>query len=99
MTRLDTQVNKTVQTLGLKDNEIGDQGTIALTDALKVSFCLVPRTFRIFGVTAALGNVLCGMFLECCFGQVNDTLLQVDVRYNSIGAKGAELLAGAVMVR
>ena len=55
--------------------------------------------FPVFLVTLPPCNVLCGMFLECCFGQVNDTLLQVDVRYNSIGAKGAELLAGAVMVR
>ena len=52
LTRLDAQVNKTVQVLNLEYNKIGDQGTIALADALKVSFCLVPGTFRIFGVTA-----------------------------------------------
>ena len=38
LTRLDAQVNKTVQVLNLGLNKIGDQGTIALADALKVSF-------------------------------------------------------------
>ena len=38
LTYLDTQVNKTVQKLRLEGNEIGDQGTIALAEALKVSF-------------------------------------------------------------
>ena len=53
LTRLDAQVNKTVKKLKLCDNKIGDKGTIALTDALKVSLCLVPRMFRVFLVTAS----------------------------------------------
>ena len=55
LTCLDAQVNKTVQVLILECNKVGDKGTIALADALKVSLCLVPRMFRVFLVTA-LGN-------------------------------------------
>ena len=40
LTRLDAQVNKTVQVLDLSENEVGDKGTIALAEALKVSFVL-----------------------------------------------------------
>ena len=36
--RLDAQVNKTVQVLNLEYNGAGDDGTIALAEALKVSF-------------------------------------------------------------
>ena len=43
--RLDAQVNKTVQVLKLYNNQVGDEGTIALAEALKVSFCLFPRTY------------------------------------------------------
>ena len=50
-TRLDAQVNKTVQVLNLWNNYVGDKGTIALADALKVSFFLVPRMFLVFLVT------------------------------------------------
>ena len=39
-TRLDAQVNKTVQVLNLERNGIVDEGTIALAEALKVSFVL-----------------------------------------------------------
>ena len=52
LTRLDAQVNKTVQVLDLSENKVGDKGTIALAEALKVSFCLVPRMFLVFLVTA-----------------------------------------------
>ena len=40
LTRLDAQVNKAVHVLNLKRNKIGDQGTIALAEALKVGFVL-----------------------------------------------------------
>ena len=52
LTRLDSQVNKTVQVLNLQGNWVGNKGTIALADALKVSFCLVPQMFLVFLVTA-----------------------------------------------
>ena len=42
LTRLDAQVNKTVQVLNLKLNSIGDEGTVALAEALKVS-CFLFR--------------------------------------------------------
>ena len=42
LTNFGAQVNKTVTNLNLSDNEFGDKGTIALAEALKVSFCLVP---------------------------------------------------------
>ena len=38
LTRLGAQVNKTVQVLNLYYNNVGDKGTIALAEALKVSF-------------------------------------------------------------
>ena len=38
LTCLDAQVNKTAQVLILWNNEVGDEGTIALAEALKVSF-------------------------------------------------------------
>ena len=38
LTRLDAQVNKTVRVLNLNWNKVGDKGTIALAEALKVSF-------------------------------------------------------------
>ena len=38
LTRLGAQVNKTVQVLNLYGNQVGDKGTIALAEALKVSF-------------------------------------------------------------
>ena len=56
-TRLDAQVNKTVQVLDLSENEVGDKGTIALAKALKVSFCRVPRMFLVFLVTAPVTNL------------------------------------------
>ena len=40
LTRLDAQVNKTVQVLNLELNSIGDEGTVALAAALKVSIVL-----------------------------------------------------------
>ena len=36
--RLDAQVNKMVQVLNLRNNNVGAEGTIALAEALKVSF-------------------------------------------------------------
>ena len=44
--RLDAQVNKTVQVLDLYGNQVGDEGTVALAEALKVSFVFLSRTFR-----------------------------------------------------
>ena len=49
-------MNKTVQVLNLESNYVNDKGTIALAYALKVNFCLVPRMFSVFLVTAPLGN-------------------------------------------
>ena len=54
LTCLDAQVNKTVKELNLAENNLGDKGTIALADALKVSTGLVPRMFSVFLVTASV---------------------------------------------
>ena len=54
LTCLDAQVNKTAQVLILWNNEVGDEGTIALAEALKVSFVFsanFPRMFLVFLVT------------------------------------------------
>ena len=68
--RLDAQVNKTVQVLDLYDNQVGDEGTVALAEALKVSFVFLSRTFRecsSFSWLPALGNPT--IFLFCVAGK------------------------------
>ena len=40
LTRLDVQVNKTIQKLNVGRNKFGNEGAIALAEALKVSFVL-----------------------------------------------------------
>ena len=84
-----------MQELWLEGNEIGDQGTIALADALKVSFCLVPRTFRIFGVTAPPGNP---SSLVVLFVQINNTVTDLNLRYNKFGDAGAIAISEALKV-
>ena len=57
LTCLDAQVNQTVKELNLAENNLGDKGTIALADALKVSFCFVPRMFLVFLVTVPVTHL------------------------------------------
>ena len=94
LTCLDAQVNKTVQVLNLRDNEIGDKGTTALADALKVNFCLVPRMFFLSLVTA-LGNP---SSLVVLFVQVNSTVTDLNLRFNKFGDAGTIALSEALKV-
>ena len=95
LTRLDAQVNKTAQVLDLSVNEVGDKGTIALAEALKVSFCLFPRMFLVFLVTCLPGNP---SFLTRLDAQVNKTVQVLNLRSNWVGNKGTIALADALKV-
>ena len=65
LTRFGAQVNKTVQVLNLERNKIGDEGTIALAEALKVSFVLFRECSPFSWLPTPPGNHRLWLFCLC----------------------------------
>ena len=94
LTRLGAQVNKTVQVLNLYYNNVGDKGTIALAEALKVSFVFF-RECSAFPWLPPPGNP---SSLVVLFVQINNTVTDLDLRCNEFGDAGAIAISEALKV-
>ena len=89
-------MNKTVQVLDLTSNSIGDEGTTALAEGLKVRFSSFFANFpRFFGYRSPLSNSL---FLVVLSVQVNKSVKDLILMGNGIGDEGTIALAEALKV-
>ena len=81
--------------LDLRYNKVGDAGTIALSEALKVSFVFFRERSPFFWLPLPPGNPL---FLTRLGAQVNKTVQVLNLYYNNVGDKGTIALAEALKV-
>ena len=82
--------NRSLKSADFSGNYIGDEGTAALSEALKTNSTLETLELRSNKVGAAGAQSLAGML------QVNRALKSVDLRYNSIPDEGCRQLRAAV---
>ena len=87
---LNTRFNRALKSADFSANSIGDEGTAALSDALKTNSTLETLDLRSNEVGAAGAQSLAGML------QVNRALNSVDLRWNKIPDEGKQLLRDAV---
>ena len=81
--------------LDLGYNSFGDAGTIALSEALKVSFVFFRERSSFSGLPPSPCNSL---FLVVLSAQVNKSVKDLNLRANSIGDEGTIALAEALKV-
>ena len=81
--------NRALKTANLGSNDIGDEGTAALSEALKSNNTLETLVLYVNGIGVAGAQSLADML------QVNRALTTLDVRFNDLG-DGSAALAGAV---
>ena len=83
-------INRALKSADFSANSIGDEGTAALSDALKANSTLETLELRSNEVGVAGAQSLAGML------QVNRALNSVDLRYNGIPDAGKQQLRDAV---
>ena len=83
-------INRALKSANLGGNGIGDEGTAALSDALKTNSTLETLELWTNKIGAAGAQSLADML------QVNRALNSVDLRYNSIPDEGKQQLRDAV---
>ena len=83
-------INRALKSAYFSANSIGDEGTAALSDALKANSTLETLELRNNEIGAAGAQSLAGML------QVNRALTSLDLRFNGIGAGGAKAIADSL---
>ncbi|KAL0239498.1 hypothetical protein GEMRC1_009606 [Eukaryota sp. GEM-RC1] len=86
------KVNVTVTTVYLKNNAIGDEGTIALAEALKVNNTVTSINLS-YNAIGDEGIIALAEALK-----VNNTVTSINLSYNAIGDEGTKALAEALTV-
>ena len=87
---LNIRFNRALKSADFSANSIGDEGTAALSDALKTNSTLETLDLRSNEVGAAGAQSLAGML------QVNRALTSLDLSHNGIGAGGAKAIADSL---
>ena len=92
--QLSQMVNRALKSANLAENDIGDEGAIAISAALETNTTLTALNLqaKILGVQiTAKGAQAFAKMLE-----VNRALTSLDLYHNGIGAGGAEAIAAAL---
>ena len=83
-------INRALKSANLSYNRIGDEGTAALSDALKTNSTLETLELQDNNIGAAGAQSLAGML------QVNRSLTSLNLALNQIGAGGAKAIADSL---